>query len=135
MLFLALAACSTLPAPAPPSAVQEQLYAERQQRLGLLQSWAFEGKLAVTDGKDGGSGHFQWKRGIGTDHMDFHAVLGRGAWRLDAGPDGAELELANGDVFRSASLDELVRRHAGWRIPVDYLAWWVRGLAAPADIG
>lgn len=134
LLPLLLAACSTLRAPGAPSAAQERLYDERQQHLGQIQNWAIEGKLALTDGQDGGSGYFRWERGVHTDHMDFHGALGRGAWRLDAGPDGAELELANGELYRSANLDELVQRHAGWRIPVDYLAWWVRGLAAPAGI-
>jgi outer membrane lipoprotein LolB len=134
LLPLLLAACSTLRTPGAPSAGQERLYAEREQQLGLYQAWSIEGKLALTNGEDGGSGYFRWERGTNTDHMDFHGALGRGAWRLDAGPDGAELELANGELYRSASLGELVQRHAGWRIPVDYLAWWVRGLAAPARI-
>ena len=65
--------------------------------------------------------------------MDFHGALGRGAWRLVADAEGAELELADGTVHHADSIDKLVRLQLGWEIPVDSLSWWVRGLVAPGD--
>ena len=67
--------------------------------------------------------------------MDFHGALGRGAWRLDAGQAGAELELADGSLYHAETVDELLRERLGWDIPVDSLAWWVRGLEAPGRPG
>ena len=55
------------------------------------------------------------------------------AWRLLAGLNGAELEFADGRRYRADSIDELVRRQVGWQVPVEALAWWVRGLAAPGN--
>jgi outer membrane lipoprotein LolB len=66
--------------------------------------------------------------------MDFHGALGRGAWQLQANPEGAELSFADGRQAWADSVDELVRSEAGWPIPVASLAWWVRGLAAPGEV-
>lgn len=109
------------------------LYEERAARLGLQDSWALEGRLAISDDSDGGSGFLSWQQQPGVSRMDFHGALGRGAWRLLAGVNGAELEFADGRRYRADSIDELVRHQVGWQVPVEALAWWVRGLAAPGD--
>ena len=63
--------------------------------------------------------------------MDFHGALGRGAWELMADKQGAELALADGTIHHADSIDQLVRQQLEWEIPVENLAWWVRGLATP----
>lgn len=107
------------------------LYEERAARLEMLDSWGLEGRLAVSDESDGGSGFLSWRQEPGSARMDFHGALGRGAWRLQAREDGAELEFADGRRYRADSIDELVRAQVGWEVPVETLAWWVRGLVAP----
>ncbi len=89
------------------------------------------GRLAVSNERDGGSGHFNWVNQAGGSRMDFHGALGRGAWRLLADASGAELELADGSVERAADIDQLIRDQLGWKIPADSLSWWVRGMVAP----
>jgi outer membrane lipoprotein LolB len=107
------------------------LYEARAARLELLPNWSLEGRLAVSDERDGGSGFLSWRQQPGASRMDFHGALGRGAWRLQAREDGAELEFADGRQYRADSIDELVRAQVGWEVPVETLAWWVRGLVAP----
>jgi outer membrane lipoprotein LolB len=136
VLPLWLAACATMPETEPGQAERELFYNQRQTRLGEATRWELEGKLAVSNESDGGSGHFRWKKSPGADQMNFHGALGRGAWRLDADSQGAELTLADGSVYRSEDLRDLVRTRVGWSVPVDHLARWVRGLSAPgADNG
>ena len=66
--------------------------------------------------------------------MDFHGALGRGAWRLEVDEQGAELELSDGTRYRADEVQSLVREQIGWEVPIDALAWWVRGLEAPAEV-
>ena len=66
--------------------------------------------------------------------MDFHGALGRGAWRLEADDQGAELAFADGTTYRAPSVNALVREQLGWSVPVERLNWWVRGLAAPGEV-
>jgi outer membrane lipoprotein LolB len=128
---LLLAGCSTLPPDAAERVARAQLYETRMDRLGALTAWSLQGRLAVNDGQDGGSGTLFWQQWDDSARMNFHGALGRGAWQLQAEDDAAVLELADGRRFEAGSVDELVRTELGWQIPVDSLAWWVRGLAAP----
>lgn len=108
-------------------------YEARATELASLEQWTLEGRLAVSDANDGGSGKLRWQEAADGRRMDFHGALGRGAWRLVSGSAGAELELADGSSFRAASVAELVRGQLGWNIPVEALSWWVLGLEAPGQ--
>ncbi|HET6592564.1 MAG TPA: lipoprotein insertase outer membrane protein LolB [Xanthomonadales bacterium] len=134
LLLCALAACSTVPPLDEEQAARRPLYEQRLARLGPLEGWMLEGRLAVSDDRDGGSGYLNWRQESGASRMDFHGALGRGAWRLETGRDGAELEFADGRVFRADSIDALLRSQVGWQVPVDKLSWWIRGLAAPGKV-
>jgi outer membrane lipoprotein LolB len=128
-----LAACSSVPLTKTDQAGLAGLYQARHDNLLSLEQWAFEGRLAVNDGQDGGSGHFNWQRHGEASSMDFHGALGRGAWRLEADRNGAVLELADGEIDRAPSVGQLVERRLGWKIPVDALSWWVKGCTAPGN--
>jgi outer membrane lipoprotein LolB len=106
-------------------------YQVRLDELGKSVTWELEGRLAVNNGEDGGSGNFNWSRQADSNRMAFHGALGRGAWRLESGQDGAVLEMSDGNVYRASTVSELIRNQFGWRVPIEALEWWVRGLEAP----
>ena len=126
-----LPACAVTPPADAEQSARQPLYEQRAARLSLLENWALVGRLAVSDDEDGGSGKLSWRQQPGGSRMDFHGALGRGAWRLLSDTAGAELEFADGRRYRADSVDALVHGQIGWHVPVDKLAWWVRGLAAP----
>jgi len=72
-----------------------------------------------------------WAHDGQTTRMSFRGTLGRGAWQLLADSSGARLELADGTVEYAASIAELVWNQVGWKVPVEALSWWVKGLAHP----
>ena len=130
---LLITACSTIPSGELDPVERAVLY---EVKAGVLQKsdrWALSGRLAINDGKDGGSGHLSWKKQGQTSSMNFRGTLGRGAWQLNASEDGAVLEWADGEIHRADSVDELIGQQLGWTVPVAALAWWVRGLIAPGD--
>jgi outer membrane lipoprotein LolB len=129
-----LAGCAAIPPEDEEQALREPLYLQRAALLQRVDAWALDGRLAVSDDQDGGSGSFQWRNDAGGSRMDFHGALGRGAWRLEADGRGAELAFADGTIHRAETVDALVREQLGWRVPVDKLDWWVRGLAAPGTV-
>jgi len=132
MAVLALApGCRTLPPPDSSQLALLPLYQQRADMVTARADWSLEGRLAISDGREGGSGHLTWRQGPQITHMDFHGTLGRGAWRLDADPDGASLQFADGSQYDAGSVSELVAGQLGWQVPVEPLRWWVRGLAAP----
>ena len=129
-----LSACGAVQPVDTDQAARQPLYDQRMARLGPLDTWALEGRLAVSDERDGGSGFLSWRQRQGSSRLDFHGALGRGAWRLRAGDEGAELEFADGRLFRAESIEALLRDQVGWGVPVDKLLWWVRGLIAPGEV-
>lgn len=130
---LSMTACSTVPTGEVDQAERVLLYAAKSDALAAADRWALRGRLAVNDGEEGGSGHLSWHTHGQTSSIKFHGALGRGAWQLHADENGAVLEWADGEVHRADSVSELIERRLGWAIPVNALAWWVRGLAVPGD--
>ena len=123
-----LAACSGSPTrPEKPGETGLQ----RQQYLGSIDIWAFDGRVALSDGKDGGSGSLEWQQDHEAIKLEFRGALGSGAWVLEAGPGRAVLQTGKGETFQSADASELVTRHLGWQVPMQALPFWVLGLAAP----
>jgi outer membrane lipoprotein LolB len=129
LLAAFLAACSTTPhKPSPPPGP----VIDRQQYLGGIDAWAFNGRVALSDGKDGGSGSLEWVKDDSLLKLQFRGALGRGAWKLDAKPGRAVLETGKGETFYSSDVTELVSRVVGWQVPMDAFQYWVLGLVAPA---
>ncbi len=46
-------------------------------------------------------------------------------------PGFIELTLPNGERYQSGDPESLVNAATGWLLPVDSLAWWIRGLPGP----
>lgn len=134
-VLIFLVGCSSMPAPQTDAHSREVLYESRLASLSLVKKWEIGGRLAVNDGKDGGSGNFNWRNEGESNSMSFHGALGRGAWRLEADRHNAVLELADGETFQASTINQLVEQRLGWKVPVDALSWWVRGLAAPGNEG
>lgn len=145
-LCLALAACQSLPpAAAQPNVlvgdaqVREAMQAQqvRIAELGLQHTacdapaWAMSGRVALSNGKDGGSGRIEWMQGDGRTQVTLSAPVTRQSWTLTADADGVALEGVSGGPLRGADAGQLLRQSTGWEIPVAALGCWLRG--APAD--
>ena len=128
-----LAACSQVGSRKPQSPELEQQYRGHEAQVDAVGSWMLEGRLALSDGNEGGSGVLTWTQDGDSSFLSFRGTMGRGAWQLQADRSGAVLELANGEVHRDSNVTELVRRKVGWKVPVDALQWWIRGLALPGE--
>ncbi len=130
-LALLLAACATQrprALPQVPAAQAEQMQAQREQVLRAQKQWGFSGRVAVSNGKDGGSGRIDWRQ----DGADFSVQLGapvtRQSWRLSEAHGVATLDGLEGGTRRGRDASLLVRQATGWEIPLAQLSDWVRGL-------
>lgn len=134
-MMLAVAGCATAPHSenAALDPVKSARYESRAVAVGSLEKWAFDGKLALSDENDGGSGKVQWRAEPGLSELDFRGAFGRGAWQLDIRPDLAILEFATGESWQAPDVSVLFRDYVGWDVPVGSLSWWVRGLVAPGS--
>jgi len=130
LLLLLLAACapaSRLARDASPDA------AARAERLAALTRWSLVGRIAVSDGRDGGSGRLEWLQDGDFYKISVRAPAAGGAWRLSGDGTLAQLDGAGPEPLRDADAEALLARELGWRLPMAGVPRWVRGLAADSD--
>ena len=147
-LCLALAACHSLPPASAPANVlvgdaQVNAATQAQQAriaaLGLgklacnMATWAMSGRVALSNGKDGGSGRIEWNQGGGHTEVTLSAPVTRQSWTLTADANGVTLDGVSSGPLRGDDASQLLRQATGWEIPVDALGCWVRGVPAVTD--
>ncbi len=125
-----LAGCAGRVTESVDDAAARAAYADRAMAIESWREWGFTGRLGIRGAEDGGSGRIDWS--VAGDHavLQFRGALGQGAWRLETDAIGATLTRADGSVVRAADADALAFAEVGWRVPVEALARWVRGLAS-----
>ncbi|MEP1584660.1 MAG: lipoprotein insertase outer membrane protein LolB, partial [Marinobacter sp.] len=95
--------------------------------------WELTGKLAVRQPSDSGTAVINyWKQDRETYELALSSsFLGMGRTTLEGVPGFIELTLPNGERYQSGDPESLVNAATGWLLPIDSLAWWIRGLPGP----
>ncbi len=88
------------------------------------------GRLAVSDGRDGGSAGFLWTQRGDRFEVELRQPVSQRTWRLTGDDRGALLEGGDGGPRRGPSAEALLQEVLGWQVPVASLRAWVRGLAS-----
>ena len=131
-LPLLLAACAPAPAVRMKSdASQLAAQQSREQSLARADHWVMQGRLGVSDGKEGGSGSFSWTQN--GSHYEFvlrGPAISGADFRLSGGPDGAQLEGLKSGPITGPDAEALMRKALGWEVPLRDLQAWVLGLRA-----
>jgi outer membrane lipoprotein LolB len=110
----------------------------REKALAGADRWVLQGRLGVSNGRDGGSGSFSW-----TQNGENYEFVLRGPaisgmnFRLSGNPDGALLEGLDTGPVRGPDAEALMHKALGWEVPLHDLRAWVLGLRAdsgPAEL-
>jgi outer membrane lipoprotein LolB len=96
-----------------------------------IQSWILQGKIGVRSPQESGSGTLMWIQQKDNYDIRISGPLGRGATRLQGNQQGVVLDMAGQPTTQARSAEALLEQQTGWRLPVEHLLWWVRGLPAP----
>jgi outer membrane lipoprotein LolB len=99
--------------------------------LEPIQSWTLQGKIGVRSPQESGSGTLMWVQQQDKYDIRISGPLGRGATRLQGSQQGVVLDMAGQPTMQALSAEALLEQQTGWRLPVEHLLWWVRGLPAP----
>lgn len=132
-LVTALAGCATTgpSGPAVPTAEAEARQLAREQTLRADTRWGLEGRIAVSSGRQGGSGRIEWAQDGEAYDVVLSAPITRQGWRLSGRPGAVRLEGIEGGPRSGTDASALLYEATRWDIPVDSLRFWLRGLRAP----
>ena len=129
--------CAMQPVKPPlPSVVgsAEANQAARTTKLAALPGWSMSGRIAVTNGQQGGSGRIEWKQDGVRYAVTLSAPMTRQSWRVSGGgTDGATIEGLCGGPRQGPDASALVFDATHWRVPVDALGDWLLGLQRSGD--
>lgn len=123
--------CATRPRVALAPADGEQRLSSRESALFERTHFSLNGRIAVSNGNDGGSGRFFWEQRGQAFTLRFVAPVGTQNWRIESQPGQALLIESSGAVRVAATADELLQRELGWRVPSRSLRYWILGMRAP----
>lgn len=118
---------------APPIAAAAALSAQQAREIALQADpdWSLAGRVALSNGRQGGSGRLDWQQAGARYAVSLSAPVTRQSWRLSGDPGGAVLEGLDGGTRHGAEPGQLLRESTGWEIPVAALPNWLRGVRAP----
>jgi outer membrane lipoprotein LolB len=127
LALLLLAGCAAPLTRAPGS---QALHAQQLRETTLMSDpdWGLTGRIAVSDGRDGGSGQIEWRQQGEAFEIEIRAPVSRRSWRLRGSPRGAVLEGLDGGPRTGADAETLLQREVGWSVPFDDLRAWARGM-------
>ncbi len=102
-----------------------------RQSVEPIEDWTLQGKLGLRSVRESGSGTLYWEQRQDAYDIRLSGPLGRGATRISGSQQGVLLEIAGQPPMDARSAEDLLEEQIGWRLPVDSLLYWVRGLPAP----
>lgn len=126
---LSLAAC----APVRTREDDATLGAQRARETAVLAQtrWQLSGRIAVSNGDDGGNADVEWSQDGDRYDLRLRAPVTGKNWRLHGDGRSATLEGVRNETLTGDNAAELLAREANWQLPVSELEFWVRGLRAP----
>jgi len=102
----------------------------RELALAHADHWVLQGRLGVSDGRNGGSGSFSWTQDGDDYEFVLRAPITGKSFRLSGGPAGAVLQGLAPGPLHGADAEALMRKALGWEVPLHDLRAWVLGLRA-----
>lgn len=100
----------------------------RETALAAVPAWTMAGRVALSNGRDGGSGRIDWSQQDNTYTVSLSAPVTRQSWRLSGEPGQARLEGLEGGTRQGPDAGALLLEATRWEIPVEALRSWVRGM-------
>lgn len=123
-----LSACSTV------SVQPEANYSKQvREHLYKLDSWSFDGRLAITGRNDSWSASINWSHDPRQEEIKLSGPLGQGATVIELTDDFVSIDRGNGKVQTSDQPEDFVSQQLGVFVPIQSLRYWVIGLPEPTQ--
>jgi outer membrane lipoprotein LolB len=108
-----------------------QNVAEHQRQLQAISDWQLSGKLGIRTADDSGSASVKWVQQLANYQINLSGPLGQKSMIITGTPEKVRLEQSGEPAQEAKTAEALIKKSAGWTLPVAQLAYWVRGVPAP----
>ena len=96
---------------------------------GADRPFAIDGRLSAKRGSDGATANFAWNHEPGRDRIDLASPFGQVLARVDGGTNRVVVERPGGATETYPDWNTMTIALLGAPVPVDDLAFWIRGAA------
>lgn len=135
---LALAGCVSQPQRTPATAVLTGAalasatagVEAREARVRAAERLDFSGRVALSNGREGGNGRIEWSQTDDGYRVVLSAPVTRRSWSLAGDAAGARIEGLDGGPREGRDVELLLLEATGLRIPVGAMAAWAAGTRA-----
>ena len=133
LLLLALGACAQLPEVDSETDLQEKSFRwlEHQVAASTVRSWKIKGRLAIKNARESGTLTLHWNQQTSVYELLLIAPFGQGSYLLKGSPDGVTMEGPKDLLLVATSPGQLLQQELGWKIHLEGLKYWIRGLPEP----
>jgi outer membrane lipoprotein LolB len=131
-LLLLLAACAS--APRPQLAANEAAQAAREGQLAARPDWGFRGRIAISQGEQGGHAGIRWRQRGADFDIELSAPITAQSWHLVSQSGRVRLDGLEGGVREGTDAEALLLEATGWRIPVAAMSAWARGARGQGSV-
>lgn len=112
----------------PPSDQQLRDWADHRERVESLNDWQFEGRAAIRSGISGGSVRVNWTQVGDVTALTLNGPFDSGTLALTGTTSHMLITDGRGNSRMTDAPISLLEEQTGWRVPLDRLPRWVRGL-------
>ncbi|MBS0286248.1 MAG: outer membrane lipoprotein LolB [Proteobacteria bacterium] len=110
----------------------DERYNSHVKNISANQNWQAQGRLAASNGNKGGNASFVWTQKGESYQIKLFGPFGSGSVYITGHPTFVELKEANGKTTRAQTPESLLKKVAGWQVPLTGLRYWMRGIPAPS---
>lgn len=104
----------------------------RRTVLAGIDNFGFTGRIALRDGDDGFQGNLHWEQRRDYFNARVSGPLGMGTVRIAGDAATVRVTDKDGVETRLEDPEADLRRHFGWRLPIESLRYWALGIPDPA---
>lgn len=104
---------------------------EHQRQVQTIGAWTLTGKLGIRTTEESGSASVKWVQDTANYQINLSGPLGQKSMIITGTPEKVRLEQTGEPPQEAKTAEALIKKSAGWTLPVAQLAYWVRGVPAP----
>lgn len=127
--ILLLASCTTI-SPIARDDAAIKTWQQRQLSLASINQWQVSGRISIRANNESEQMNLRWLKNNSHHEIDLSGPLNVGHAHLTLDSEKVKL-VADNKTYHAKNAEQLLADVNGWRLPINGLEYWIRGLPAP----